>query len=137
MVCIYCGGKTNVINSRLQKRQNQTWRRRECLACHAIFTTEETIDLYASVRVRSPDGVLRPFSRDKLFSSVVRACGHRREAVDDASALTATIIAMTLKEAHSAVIEAGEIAGAAYLALHRFDKAAAVQYRAYHPSKLV
>jgi transcriptional regulator NrdR family protein len=135
MVCLYCGGKTSVINSRLQKRQNQTWRRRECLACHAVFTTEETVDLYASVRVRLPDGTLQPFNRDKLFSSIMRACGHRREAISDAGALTATTIAAVLKAAHSAVIEAAVIAHAAYQALHQFDKAAAVQYRAYHPVK--
>lgn len=132
MVCIYCGGKTQVINSRLQKRLNRTWRRRECVQCHAVFTTEETADLHTSIAVQMASATLCPFNRDKLFASVFKSLGHRANPIDDASALTDTIIAKVLGQTAKAVIDPAYIAHTAYDTLERFDKAAGVQYRAYH-----
>lgn len=51
MVCIYCSGETQVINSRPQKRLNNIWRRRKCTACEGIFTTSESPDLTSSLVV--------------------------------------------------------------------------------------
>lgn len=132
MVCIYCGSKTQVTNSRLQKRLNHTWRRRECTKCHAVFTTEETVDLGTSVVVRHPQGSVQPFSRDKLFASILRAVGHRKKPIEDAGALTATIIAKLAHSNTKPSMEAPIIAAAALETLRRFDTAAAVQYQAYH-----
>ncbi|HSX31503.1 MAG TPA: hypothetical protein VLE99_06325 [Candidatus Saccharimonadales bacterium] len=132
MVCIYCGGKTQVTNSRLQKRLNHTWRRRECYQCGAIFTTQETPELGTSLTVRHGNGPMQPFSRDKLFASVLRAVGHREAAVDDASALTATITAKLLGSSHNASVSPIDIIQIALTTLQHFDTAAAVQYQAYH-----
>lgn len=132
MVCIYCGGKTQVTNSRPQKRLNRTWRRRECSNCHALFTTEEAVELSSSLVVRPSSGSLQPFSRDKLFVSLLRALGHRETALEDAGALTATTIAKLLHGETQAVIDPADIVTVAHAALSRFDTAAAVQYRAYH-----
>jgi transcriptional regulator NrdR family protein len=132
MVCIYCGGKTQVTNSRPQKRLNRTWRRRECLSCHAVFTTEEAAELSTSLSVRHEHGQMSPFSRDQLFASVLNAVGHRKTSVADASALTDTIIAKLLHSTVTATIKPAEIVNAAYNTLARFDTAAAVQYQAYH-----
>jgi transcriptional regulator NrdR family protein len=134
MVCIYCDSRTQVTNSRPQKRLNRIWRRRECLACHAIFTTEEAADLSTSLAVRRQNGTIRPFSRDKLFASVLSALGHRKTPVEDTSALTATIIAKLLHATSQAVVSPPDIAAIAYETLTHFDKAAAVQYGAYHPT---
>jgi len=133
MVCIYCGSKTQVTNSRPQKRLNRTWRRRECVRCHAVFTTEEGVNLIGSVVVRRPEGAVEPFSRDKLFASILRSLGHRTHAVDDASALCATVVAqLLLGEAHASLAPT-DIIRVTYGTLQRFDTAAAVQYQAYHP----
>lgn len=132
MVCIYCGGKTHVTNSRLQKRLNRTWRRRECMDCHAIFTTEEAAELSTSLSVRSNDGKIQPFSRDKLFASVLQAVGHRKTHVEDAGALTDTIIAKLLHSTTQAAVRPAEIIIIATETLSRFDTAASVQYQAYH-----
>jgi transcriptional regulator NrdR family protein len=133
MVCIYCGGKTQVTNSRPQKRLNHTWRRRECLACHAIFTTEESAQLGTSLVVRpAAHGRTAPFSRDKLFASLLRAVGHRKAAVDDASALCATIIAKLLHSTDQAAVSPQQIITISLDVLKNFDNAAAVQYQAYH-----
>jgi transcriptional regulator NrdR family protein len=159
MVCIYCGGKTQVTNSRHQRRINQNWRRRECQNCHAVFTTEETVDYSGSIVVRpavapatsgsatgrskskpttaSPTHVAKhtptqPFSRDKLFASLLKCLGHRATAIDDASALTATVIGKLTATGAKASITPTDIIIMAVQTLERFDTAAAVQYQAYH-----
>src|SRR5580765_2597657 len=105
MVCIYCGNKTQIINSRPQKRLNRTWRRRECTHCEAVFTTEEAVDLSSSVVVRHAHSPVQPFSRDKLFASVLQALGHRTKPVEDASALTTTVIAKLVHSGAKASLE--------------------------------
>ena len=131
MVCIYCGSKTTVTNSRPQKRLMQTWRRRQCTACNAIFSTNELVDLASSLVVRH-DSLIQPFTRDKLFLSLYKALGHRQDAVHDASALTATITAQICKKTTTGLVEHSEIAKVTHQVLVRFDKAGAVQYAAYH-----
>ena len=69
MVCLQCGSETKVVNSRLQKRSNQVWRRRQCSSCQSIFTTQETADYSSIWLVKHSSGKLVPFSRDKLFLS--------------------------------------------------------------------
>ena len=76
---------------------------------------------------------LRPFLRDKLFTSVYESVRHRKTALSDATALTDTIIRKLL-----AVIENGQtttqlITTITTDVLKRFDTAAAVHYGAYHP----
>ena len=133
MVCIYCGGRTHVTNSREQKRVEHIWRRRACGKCQAIFTTIESADLSASLRVNHPTtGQMEPFSRNKLFMSLVRALGHRSDALESADALTATSIAQLLKVRPGASIEVSAIRAHAHTALARFDKVAAISYAAYH-----
>lgn len=132
MVCIHCGGKTHTNNSRPQKRSNQVWRRRQCLECGAVFTTEETADYAAAWRVRSKTGALEPFQRDKLFLSLYNACGHRSSAQSDASGLTDTVIAKLMTADLGGVISSTQISQIAQVALNRFDKAASSYYGVRH-----
>jgi transcriptional regulator NrdR family protein len=110
----------------------QVWRRRLCTKCGAIFTTNESVDLSTSLAVRAANGPVSPFSRDKLFVSILRAVGHRQTPLDDASALTATIISKLLHSTTDAAIEPTQIRDMALETLRRFDTAASVQYQAYH-----
>lgn len=132
MVCIYCGNTTKVTNSRPQKRLHQTWRRRACLQCGAVFTTIESAELGTSLVVKLPDGRVRPFSRDKLLISISRSVGHRQAPAEDAGALTATITAQLLSQTNTAAISPTDIVRITLEILRRFDNAAAVQYGAYH-----
>jgi transcriptional repressor NrdR len=151
MVCVYCSGPTKVTNSRPQKRRMQVWRRRHCQNCGALFTTNEAIDLSGSLVVRpvTPTGTpkatqsplggqtsqnpaVAPFSRDKLFVSILRAVGHREQPLEDANALTATIIGKLLHATSEAALEPSQIVELALQTLKNFDTAAAVQYAAYH-----
>lgn len=135
MVCIQCGQKTQIINSRPQRRTNQTWRRRKCVSCSSIFTTNESADYSALWRVRGAHKHLEPFSRDKLFLSLLRSCEHRSAALDDAAGLTDTVIKKLLSQTEDGLLEAYQIAQTAQVALNRFDKAASVHYAAFHSHK--
>lgn len=128
MNCIYCRSETSVANSRPQKRLNQVWRRRKCRQCSATFTTIEALSWEQSILVMKRGGKIRPFSREKLFISLVKACDHRPDGVNDASALTGTVmgkIAETMKEEP---IATKLIATLAAESLQNFDQAAFMAY---------
>lgn len=132
MVCMHCGEKTHVINSRPQRRLNQVWRRRKCLSCGAIFTTEESVQYASSWAVRSSSGRLSPFSRDRLLFSLVRSLQHRKDALSSASSLTDTVLHKLRPLGADGTVDASVIAQTAQVALNRFDKAASVHYQAFH-----
>jgi transcriptional regulator NrdR family protein len=130
MVCIHCGQKTGIINSRLQKRSNQTWRRRKCMSCRAVFTTVETADYTASWLVQ--DKSIVPFSRDTLFLSLYEASKHRSHAVSDASALTDTVIRRLQPLVKDGTLKRSDIRRTAQVTLNRFDQASSLLYSALH-----
>lgn len=132
MVCIYCRGRTRVINSRHQRRTNQTWRRRQCQLCKAIFTSLEGADLPSSLSFRTSQNKLNPFSRDLLFISIYDSLRHRPSALTDSAALTATVISKLLANIHQGVIDRRIVVTTAGQILKRFDRAAATYYQAYH-----
>jgi transcriptional repressor NrdR len=135
MVCIYCRSSTQVANSRLQKRLNQVWRRRRCVNCGNTFTTHEIVDLGSSVVVRHPGGELTPFSRDALFVSIYESCKHRPDALSCSNALAQTVTGQLRDHISAGTLERDVIANVAATAVERFDPAAGVMYRAYHPTR--
>lgn len=133
MVCIYCRGATQVINSRQQRRHNNIWRRRQCTVCKAIFTTHEQPDLAGGFMVKNHASPRpRPFLRDKLFLSIHACCLHRPGALEEAAELTRTIIAK-LQTRPGALISQAEIVHVTTTVLQHFDPVAATFYKAYHP----
>lgn len=132
MVCIYCGNKTKVSNSRSASKGLSTWRRRECLHCQSVITTREQIDLYSALRVRDTAGRLRPFLRDKLLLSLHRSLSHRKTATSDATELTDTILNKLMTKQSAGSLEVDVIIDTADQILKRFDRAAAVHYLAHH-----
>lgn len=132
MVCIYCGNDTQVINSRVQKRLGTVWRRRKCTDCDAIFTTTEQADLAAGLRIRLLDGSLARFERDRLFVSIFKALGHRKDAVSAAGALTNTIVSKLVPKNRDAVLDQAAVIEETVTTLKRFDTVAATYYAAYH-----
>jgi transcriptional regulator NrdR family protein len=133
MVCLYCRGKTQVVNSRHQKRLNQTWRRRKCSSCSNIFSTTEKINYSTTLLITNKTGTISDFSKDKLLLSVYRSLGHRDDAINDAVALTDTIMSSIIKPLATPLVDTASIVKTTYLVLSNFDKAAAVHYRAYYP----
>ncbi len=132
MVCVYCEQKTGVTNSRLQKKQNSVWRRRQCQTCNAVFTTVEAIDLGTSLIVMDDQKHSEAFSRDKLLLSLYDSLKHRKTAVQDATALTSTVIGSVLHGNSKAVISKVWLTDRVTYILERFDAVAAVHYVAYY-----
>ena len=131
MVCVHCGGKTKVVNSRQQRKANQVWRRRQCLACGAVFSTREGAQHELAWLVQNK-GRLEPFSRDKLFLSLYKSCGHRPTALSDARGLTDTVVGKLPAHIVDGAVGGRDIARVALVALNRFDKAASTHYQAFH-----
>ena len=101
MICPSCGdGETRVLESRMSDAGEAIRRRRECLDCHARFTTFERFE-QSVLWVVKRDGSRQPFERPKLLRGLERACvkrpvaleddrAHRREPSRRASAATAS-----------------------------------------------
>ncbi len=134
MVCIYCGGKTAVTNSRLQTKANSVWRRRRCYACKAVFTTEEHASYESSFAMQYNASHIVPFERDMLFLSIYEACRHRKNAVSDAASLTTTVLSkLQMIATSNGAIQRNDIVRVTSETLKLFDNASAVHYLAYHP----
>lgn len=136
MVCIYCGEKLAISNSRHQKRSNSTWRRRKCPSCRATITTIEAVDYPRSLVICKPDGTFTAFSRDRLFVDVYDSLKHRKNAINDATSLTDTIVNQTLAKIDTPRIDRQFLINQVTETLNNFDKVAAIHYSAYHrPNK--
>ena len=77
MKCPYCGYKeSKVVDSRPADEGNSIRRRRECLSCEKRFTTYETMESLPMVVIKR-DGSRQSFDRNKVVSSMLRACEKR------------------------------------------------------------
>ena len=77
MKCPYCGYKeSKVVDSRPADEGSSIRRRRECLACEKRFTTYETMESLPMVVIKK-DGSRQSFDRNKVLSSMLRACEKR------------------------------------------------------------
>jgi transcriptional repressor NrdR len=132
MVCIYCNETTQVYNSRLQKRTNSVWRRRKCNSCGAAFSTLEIAQYENIWMVQGVDGILAPFSRDKLLLSLYASCRHRQTAINDATALTETVMGGILADKTGGSIQSRHLKQVIQVVLNRFDKVASTHYAAFH-----
>ncbi len=75
MNCPYCGyHDSRVIDSR--NINEGIRRRRQCLKCHARFTTYERLQA-ASLFVIKKDGRREVYSREKLLCGIRKACEKR------------------------------------------------------------
>ncbi len=76
MKCPYCGHKEDkVLDTRVQK-DSSIRRRRECLECHARYSTVETL-LFSYPMVIKKDGRREPFSKEKLLKGIQASCQKR------------------------------------------------------------
>lgn len=135
MKCIYCNNETKVANSRPKKLDHQTWRRRACTNCQAIFTTIEAVSLEEALRVEKRSGSYEPFYRDKLYLSVYKAIDHLDNPATTANHLTLNILRHIYKQKpFSAIVPSSIIASQTTLALKRFNAAASVRYLSFQTS---
>ncbi len=132
MVCIYCGSKTKVTNSRPQSRLSQTWRRRECTRCHAVFTTEEQVVYNNALRVKKRSQLTERFNNEKIYLSLLKASDHLPNAPILATNLTETVISKLLKQKPmSPIILTERISDISKSVLKAYDAAALVKYMSF------
>lgn len=65
--------------------------------------------------------------------SVYDSLRHRKSALMDATSLTATIVSNMYDLADNGVIERDAVVTVTNTVLERFDKIAAIHYKAFHP----
>jgi len=133
MICLHCGGQTKVTNSRRQKRNNQIWRRRQCLVCGAVFTTHEAVELESALSV-SRDGRNTAFLPDLLLNELILALKHRPDAYTAAREVLGTIVRRLLALPQKPVFSASDITSVTTEVLKRFDWRAYLRYSADHPA---
>jgi transcriptional repressor NrdR len=133
MVCVYCGGETKVTNSRLQRRNNQVWRRRECLACQSVFTTHETVELESALSVEV-NGQHTPFLPDLLLKELMMALKDRKDVYTASREVMGTITRQLLALPQKPLYKPSDISKVTAEVLKRFDKQAHLRYLADHPS---
>jgi transcriptional repressor NrdR len=81
MKCPYCAFQdSKVVDSR--SIDDGIRRRRQCLHCHARFTTYERFHAYSFMVIKK-DGRREEFSRDKLTAGIRKACAKRPVSNDD------------------------------------------------------
>jgi transcriptional regulator NrdR family protein len=133
MVCIVCGSKTSVVNSRINRRAPKVWRRRKCNSCGNIFTTDEVPVFDQAWLIIESNRKINSFSRDRLFLSLYESCKHRPKPIEDAAGLTDTVINKLQPMVENGSVQLTHLKEIILICLNRFDKIAATHYRAYHP----
>ncbi len=133
MVCVYCGNKTKVTNSRLQKRNNQVWRRRECLVCHSVFTTHEAVELENALSVEQ-QGQNKPFLPNLLLTELMLAMQDRKDVYTASREVLGTVVRKLLALPQKPLFKPQDISKTTAQVLKRFDKRAYLRYVAEHPS---
>ena len=127
MKCPSCGHSDDkVIDSRSAKDGRAIRRRRECLGCGARFTTYEYVEA-ESLLVVKRDGRREPFSRQKLFAGVAKACGKRPIPADAVENLV-DVVASDIQRNAQSEITSKRIGERVMEELARLDEVAYVRF---------
>jgi transcriptional repressor NrdR len=107
-------------------------RRRECLDCHARFTTFERLE-QSALWVVKRDGSRQPFDRSKLLRGLERACVKRPVALDVVERMVAAVEAGFRSDGLSEV-PSEAIGEAALLHLRELDGVAYIRFASVYRS---
>jgi transcriptional repressor NrdR len=140
MKCFYCkSNKTQVINSRKINNTSSVWRRRKCLSCEEVFTTEESISI-SSFFVIKKNRARKRFVYEKLFLSIFIAISQTKKVDIGDSSLVAKVITHEvlhdLSTLHSTLFSSKEIICMVYKKLLKMNKSAAFIYGVYSPYRI-
>ncbi|WAC66149.1 transcriptional regulator NrdR [Agrococcus sp. SL85] len=124
MHCPFCRNPdSRVVDSRTSDDGLSIRRRRQCTECGRRFTTTET----ASLSVVKRNGVLVPFSRDKVVEGVRKAA--RGRPVSDADlAQVAQAVEETIRATGASQIDANDIGLAVLPPLRALDEVAYLRF---------
>lgn len=124
MYCPFCRHPdSRVVDSRTSDDGLAIRRRRQCPECGRRFSTTET----ASLSVIKRNGIVEPFSREKIVAGVRKACQGR--PVSDADlALLAQRVEETIRATGAAQIDANDIGLAILPPLRELDEVAYLRF---------
>jgi transcriptional repressor NrdR len=124
MYCPFCRyPDSRVIDSRTSDDGLSIRRRRQCPDCGRRFSTTET----ASLMVIKRNGVVEPFSREKIVAGVRKAC-QGRPATDADLATLAQRVEESIRATGAAQIEANDIGLAILPPLRELDEVAYLRF---------
>lgn len=124
MHCPFCRNPdSRVVDSRTSDDGTSIRRRRQCTECGRRFTTTET----ASLSVVKRNGVLEPFSREKVVEGVRKAARGRPVSDADLAAVAQTV-EETIRATGASQIDANEIGLAVLPPLRDLDEVAYLRF---------
>ena len=128
MKCPVCSSpESKVLDTRPVEENNSIRRRRECLDCHARFTTYEIVDVLNPIVVKK-DGSRELFDKNKLLSGLLKACQKRNV---DAKAV-ADEIESAIQSSMKSEITSVKIGEMAMEKLKQLDAVAYVRFASVH-----
>jgi transcriptional regulator NrdR family protein len=121
------------VNSR-SSHQASIWRRRKCLNCTQVFTTYESINLNAILKIKKSDVKKpSPYSRIKLQISLQDACAHLYDPLGaKIEYLTNLIEKQALEGSIEEIISIQDLKDIVSETLKRFDPTAFIKYSSAH-----
>lgn len=124
MFCPFCRHPdSRVIDSRTSDDGLAIRRRRQCPECGRRFSTTET----ASLSVTKRNGIVEPFSRDKIVVGVRKAC-QGRPVTDTDLAVLAQKVEETIRATGAAQVEANDIGLTILTPLRDLDEVAYLRF---------
>ena len=124
MFCPFCRyPDSRVIDSRTSDDGLSIRRRRQCPECGRRFSTTET----ASLSVIKRNGIVEPFSREKIVSGVRKAC-QGRPVTDSDLAVLAQKVEESIRATGAAQIEANDIGLSILPPLRELDEVAFLRF---------
>ena len=124
MFCPFCRyPDSRVVDSRTSDDGLSIRRRRQCPECGRRFSTTET----ASLSVIKRNGVVEPFSREKIVSGVRKAC-QGRPVTDTDLAVLAQRVEEAIRATGAAQIEANDIGLTILTPLRELDEVAYLRF---------
>eukprot|EP01031_Cornospumella_fuschlensis_P008257 gene8257-10186_t len=130
MFCPFCRHPdSRVVDSRTGDDGMAIRRRRQCPECGRRFSTTET----ASLNVIKRNGLIEPFSREKIISGVRKAC-QGRPATDTDLALLAQRVEESIRATGAAQIDANDIGLSILPPLRELDEVAYLRFASVYQS---
>ncbi|BDZ47337.1 transcriptional regulator NrdR [Naasia aerilata] len=130
MHCPFCRNHdTKVVDSRVSDDGLSIRRRRQCPECGRRFSTTET----ASLMVIKRNGVLEPFSREKVVSGVRKAC-QGRPVTDTDLAVLAQKVEEAIRATGASQVDANDIGLAILPPLRELDEVAYLRFASVYQS---
>jgi transcriptional repressor NrdR len=124
MFCPFCRHPdSRVVDSRTSDEGLSIRRRRQCPECGRRFSTTET----ASLNVVKRNGVLEPFSREKIVAGVRKAC-QGRPATDADLAVLAQKVEEAIRATGASQVDANDIGLAILAPLRELDEVAYLRF---------